>query len=180
MKRLVLAILAGTTLAGLATPAEAFWIARGWRGAAVGGVRAPIMAREAFLARCLRCAPAAALAGTAVAGAAMAETAAGTGSTGSASGAAPGPGAAVAPSKDAGTHVAQAGSGGAAQCAAGLPASSRIIYDASVRNMKGLDTLRDTVVAQTKSLVEAGKISEADARPAAEKAGTCLRMLATP
>jgi hypothetical protein len=109
----------------------------------------------------------------------MAETA-GTGSTGSASGAAPGPDAAGAPSKDAGTHVAQAGSGGAAHCAAGLPADSRIIYDASVRNMKGLDTLRDTVVAQTKSLVEAGKISEADARPAAEKAGTCLRMLATP
>jgi hypothetical protein len=53
-----------------------------------------------------------------------------------------------------------------------------MIYDAAVRNMKGIDTLRDTVVAQTRSLVMTGKISEADARPAAEKAGTCLRLLA--
>jgi hypothetical protein len=53
-----------------------------------------------------------------------------------------------------------------------------MIYDAAVHNMKGLDTLRDTVVAQTRSLVIAGKISEAEARPAAEKAGSCLRLLA--
>jgi hypothetical protein len=44
--------------------------------------------------------------------------------------------------------------------------------------MKGLDTLRDTVTAQTRSLVMSGKISQAAARPAAEKAGTCLRLLA--
>ena len=73
-----------------------------------------------------------------------------------------------------------AGAGSAAHCASGLPAEPRIIYGASIRNMKSLATLRDTVVAQTRSLVEAGKISEADARPAAEKAGTCLRVLATP
>jgi hypothetical protein len=65
------------------------------------------------------------------------------------------------------------------QCATGLPADSRMIYDASVRNMKSLDTLRDTVVAETRSLVMSGKISEADARPAAERAGTCLRLLAS-
>jgi hypothetical protein len=63
------------------------------------------------------------------------------------------------------------------QCAVGLPADSKMIYDAAVRNMKGLDTLRDTVVAQTRLLVLAGKISEVAARPAAEKAGTCLRLL---
>jgi hypothetical protein len=55
-----------------------------------------------------------------------------------------------------------------------------MIYDAALRNMKSLETLRDTVVAETRSLVETGRIPEAEARPAAEKAGTCLRLLAHP
>lgn len=55
-----------------------------------------------------------------------------------------------------------------------------MIYDASLRNMKSLETLRDTVVSETRSLVEAGRITELDARPAAERAGTCLRLLAHP
>ncbi|WP_201833555.1 hypothetical protein [Microvirga zambiensis] len=76
-------------------------------------------------------------------------------------------------------HADAATNPAADQCAMGLPADSRMIYDASVRNMKSLDTLRDTVVAETRSLVMSGKISEADARPAAEKAGTCLRLLAS-
>lgn len=63
-------------------------------------------------------------------------------------------------------------------CAKGLPADSRMIYDASVRNMKSIETLRDTVVAETKALVTAGKLAEASARPAAEAAGTCLKLLA--
>ncbi|MDR7039164.1 MULTISPECIES: hypothetical protein [Methylobacterium] len=182
MRRLVLTILAGATIAGFAAPADAFWVARGWRGVAVGGVARPALAREAYFARCWRCAPGAALAGSALAGAALAGTA--VAATNAAA-----PSAAAAPAEpvtatgaSAPKQMAQAGGGNpaAAHCAAGLPADSRIIYDASIRNMKSLETLRDTVVAQTRSLVEAGKISEADARPAAEKAGTCLRMLATP
>ncbi|GJE45791.1 hypothetical protein [Methylobacterium soli] len=175
MKRIVLALLVAGTAAGLATPADAFWVARGWRGGVVAGGGVPFAARAALLAHCWRCAPAAALAGGAVVGAAVVGTAP-----------APTPAAATAtalPAKAANTQVAQAGgagSGAAAHCASSLPADSKIIYDASIRNMKSLETLRDTVVAQTRSLVEAGKISEADARPAAEKAGTCLRMLATP
>ncbi|WP_336487368.1 hypothetical protein [Methylobacterium nigriterrae] len=187
MRRFVLPFLAAGALAGLAVPADAFWVARGWRGVAVGGVRAPILARGAYFPHCWRCAPAAAaLAGTAVAGTALAGAAvAGTAAAAAPTGMAPAPAPAeAAPQKAAGTQVAQAGGGGgsgaAAHCAAGLPADSRIIYDASIRNMKSLETLRDTVVAQTRSLVEAGKISEADARPAAERAGTCLRMLANP
>jgi hypothetical protein len=180
MKRIVLALLVAGTAAGLATPADAFWIARGWRGGVVAGAGGvPFAARAALLAHCWRCAPAAALAGGAVVGAAVVGTA-GAG----AAAPAPTPAAATAPpAKATNTQVAQAGgagSGAAAHCASGLPADSKIIYDASIRNMKSLETLRDTVVAQTRSLVEAGKISEADARPAAEKAGTCLRMLATP
>ncbi|WP_410824871.1 hypothetical protein, partial [Methylobacterium oryzisoli] len=77
------------------------------------------------------------------------------------------------------TQVAQANSA-STHCAAGLPADSKMIYDAAIRNMKSLETLRDTVVAETRSLVEAGRIPEAEARPAAEKAGTCLRLLAHP
>ncbi|MER2268801.1 hypothetical protein [Methylobacterium oxalidis] len=198
MRRLVVTLAAGAALAGLATPADAFWVARGWRGGvAAGGIRAPVLAREALLARCWRCAPAAAaLAGTALAGAAVAGAAAGTGSAAPPAGSsAP---AAAAPAQGSGSgsgsnsgaspQVVQAGGGAgggagnaaANHCAAGLPSDSRIIYDASLRNMKSLDTLRDTVVAQTRSLVEAGKLNEAEARPAAEKAGTCLRMLASP
>ncbi len=53
-----------------------------------------------------------------------------------------------------------------------------MIYDASVQNMKSLATLRETVTEQTRSLVMSGKIGEAGARPAAEKAGECLRLMA--
>jgi hypothetical protein len=76
-------------------------------------------------------------------------------------------------------QLAQANSA-STHCAAGLPADSKMIYDASLRNMKSLETLRDTVVSETRSLVEAGRITELDARPAAERAGTCLRLLAHP
>ncbi|KAB1068928.1 hypothetical protein [Methylobacterium planeticum] len=188
MRRIVRALAAIATVVGVATPADAFWVARGWRGGvAAGGFRAPFAARAALLAHCWRCAPAfpaAAIAGGAVVGAA----AVGTGAVGAVgapapAGAAPAAAPAAASGQAAGTQVAQAGGGGgaaAAHCAAGLPPDSKIIYEASVRNMKSLETLRDTVVAQTRSLVEAGKVSEAEARPAAEKAGTCLKMLANP
>ncbi|ACL57387.1 hypothetical protein Mnod_2416 [Methylobacterium nodulans ORS 2060] len=36
------------------------------------------------------------------------------------------------------------------------------------------------VVTETRSVAEAGRIGEADARPAAEKAGTCPKLLADP
>jgi hypothetical protein len=85
------------------------------------------------------------------------------------------PGAA-AEASDAGPLVLAAGE--ADSCAKALPPESRLIYDATVKNMRGTDTIRDTVVAQTKALVIAGKIPEANARPAAEAAGTCLRLLA--
>ncbi|MFO1149524.1 MAG: hypothetical protein U1E62_14200 [Alsobacter sp.] len=71
-----------------------------------------------------------------------------------------------------------AGAQAADSCAKGLSTESRMIYDATVRAMKGPSTIRDTVVAQTKALVMEGKIAEANARPAAEAAGACLRLLA--
>jgi hypothetical protein len=73
---------------------------------------------------------------------------------------------------------AAAGSPAAESCAKGLSTDSKMIYDATVKAMKGPATIYDTVVAQTKALVTAGKIAEPNARPAAEAAGTCLRLLA--
>ena len=177
------------SILGATSSAEAFWVARGWRGGvAVGGVRPPMVARDFYYPRCWRCAPvypAGALAGAALAGAAVGAAAA--------SAAAPMPmprppwhlrrphrprrqQARARPTP----AVAQAAAPNAAatQCARGLPADSKMIYDASVQNMKSLATLRETVTEQTRSLVMSGKIGEAGARPAAEKAGECLRLMA--
>jgi hypothetical protein len=195
MQRIALTFLAAALVAGAAAPAEAFWVARGWRGGvAVGGFRAPIVARDAFYPRCWRCAPvypAGAVAGAALAGAALGAAAAGAAApvamaspsapmpapppaaaAPDAAAAAPPPGNAPAATKVAAANPA------ADKCAQGLPADSKMIYDASIKAMTSLATLRDTVTSQTRSLVMSGKISQDAARPAAEKAGTCLRLLA--
>ncbi|MFE1598923.1 hypothetical protein [Methylobacterium sp. ID0610] len=182
MRRIGVSLLAATIGIGAAWPADAFWIARGWRGVAVGGVRAPLVAREAFLARCWRCAPALAAAAGVVGAGAVAAAPAAPAAAAPAGGAPDTTGSAnkpAAPDPAAPMQVAQANSA-STHCAAGLPADSKMIYDAALRNMKSLETLRDTVVAETRSLVEAGRLNEAEARPAAEKAGTCLRLLAHP
>ncbi|KMO30751.1 hypothetical protein VQ03_28200 [Methylobacterium tarhaniae] len=183
MTRIGMSLLAAAVGLGAAWPAEAFWVARDWRGIAVGGIRAPLVAREAFVGRCWRCAPflaaAPALAAAAVGTGAAVAAAPAPAAAPAAVPAAPAPAAGAAGKPAAPTQVAQANSA-STHCAAGLPADSKMIYDASIRNMKSLETLRDTVVAETRSLVEAGRLSEAEARPAAEKAGTCLRLLAHP
>lgn len=192
MGRIRAGLLAAAIGLGTAVPAEAFWVARGWRGVTVGGFRAPLAAREAILARCWRCAPiaggavavapahAAAPTGTATAApAAEAAPAEATSAEATSAKGAPTAGTSAGSTPAGRTQVAQANSA-STHCAAGLPAESKMIYDAALRNMKSLETLRDTVVAETRSLVEAGRIPEAEARPAAEKAGTCLRLLAHP
>jgi hypothetical protein len=184
-----LSILIAMSVLGATSSAQAFWVARGWRGGvAVGGVRPPMVAREVYYPRCWRCAPvypAGALAGAAMAGAAVGAAAA-SAPMQPAPSMAPAPAAPTAQASQASqaspanTAVAQAAAPNAAatQCARGLPADSKMIYDASVQNMKSLATLRDTVTEQTRSLVMSGKIGQAGARPAAEKAGTCLRLMA--
>jgi len=183
-----LSVMIAASVLGATSSAEAFWVARGWRGGvAVGGVRPPVVARDFYYPRCWRCAPvypAGALAGAALAGAAVGAAA------GAAAApmqpapimapAAPAPASQASQASQANTTVAQAVAPNAAatQCARGLPADSKMIYDASVQNMKSLATLRETVTEQTRSLVMSGKIGEAGARPAAEKAGECLRLMA--
>lgn len=75
------------------------------------------------------------------------------------------------------TVAAADGKAAADSCAKALPSDSRMIYDATVKAMKDGSTLRDVVTAQTRSLVMSGKIQRDNARPAAEAAGTCLKML---
>ena len=77
-----------------------------------------------------------------------------------------------------GVEAAASANSAAETCAKGLTADSRLIYDATVQNMKGPDSLRDTVTQQTKAMVMAGKLSRDNARPAAEAAGNCLKLLA--
>lgn len=63
-------------------------------------------------------------------------------------------------------------------CAKGLPAEPKLIYDATVQNIGSGGTIRDVVVAQTRSLVMSGKVSRSTARDSAETAGKCLELLA--
>ncbi len=76
----ILSFMIAASLMGATSSAEAFWVARGWRGGvAVGGVRPPVVARDFYYPRCWRCAPvypAGALAGAALAGAAVGAAAA--------------------------------------------------------------------------------------------------------
>jgi hypothetical protein len=74
------------------------------------------------------------------------------------------------------TRLAQASSPSAEQCAKGLPAESRLIYDASVKKLGGSASLRDVVTAQTRSLVFAGQVRQSTARSSAEAAGKCLQL----
>lgn len=62
-------------------------------------------------------------------------------------------------------------------CAAGLPSSPKQIYDGTVAGNPTPATARDAVVAQTKKLVSQGKLSMANARPAGEAAGNCVKLL---
>jgi hypothetical protein len=61
-------------------------------------------------------------------------------------------------------------------CAKALSPAARLIYDATAASQPPDSALRDVIAAQTRKLVMAGRIERAAARPAAEEAGTCLKM----
>ncbi|MFK8251106.1 hypothetical protein [Ancylobacter terrae] len=61
-------------------------------------------------------------------------------------------------------------------CAASLNASGKAIYAATLPGLSASTDLRAAVTASTRSLVQAGKVSMGDARPAAEAAGQCLQL----
>ncbi len=61
-------------------------------------------------------------------------------------------------------------------CTKALSPAARMIYDASAASLPPDSALRDVIAAQTRKLVMTGRIERAVARPAAEEAGTCLKM----
>ncbi len=62
-------------------------------------------------------------------------------------------------------------------CATGLSAAPKQIYEGTLAENPTAATARDIVVAQTKKLVSAGKLSMGDARSAGQAAGNCVKML---
>lgn len=60
------------------------------------------------------------------------------------------------------------------QCAAGLSADSKVIYDDVAPGVTADTDLRSLVTERTKALVMDGKIKMGDARSSAEAAGECL------
>lgn len=63
------------------------------------------------------------------------------------------------------------------QCAAGLSAESKTIYDAVAPTAASAPDLRAAITDATKSLVMAGKVNRSSAKGSAEAAGTCLAHL---
>jgi hypothetical protein len=184
MKRVLISLLIAASVTAVSDTAYAFWVAHGWRdGGIAGGLRPPLVARRFFFPSCQRCAP---VFPEGAAGAAFKGDAAGAATAARVLAPQPGaPGAFGAPpppespaSAPAPAPAKTAAASAADQCASGLSSDSKLIYDASVKNMKSIATLRNTVTARTRALVFAGKLSRSTAKAAAEKAGTCLRLLA--
>jgi hypothetical protein len=62
-------------------------------------------------------------------------------------------------------------------CAAKLPKESAAIYSNTVAQISPGVSIKDVVVGVTRSMVMAGRLSRANARPAAEAAGSCLELI---
>ena len=71
--------------------------------------------------------------------------------------------------------AASAGPADAEACAAGLSPQAKMIYDAVRGTSAGNMSLPNQVKAQTRHLVQSGRIALPDARPAAMAAGGCLK-----
>ena len=65
----------------------------------------------------------------------------------------------------------------ASECASGLNAESKVIYDDVAPQVSADTNLRDVVTSATKSLVMSGKVARSSARDSAEAAGACLEKL---
>src|SRR5258707_461120 len=63
------------------------------------------------------------------------------------------------------------------RCAAALPSAGKAIFDKSLPDVLAGKKIVDAVTASARSMVIGGVLQRADARPAAEAAGTCLKMV---
>jgi len=75
-------------------------------------------------------------------------------------------------------EIATGGRAAGDACAAALAPESRMIYDATVRNLGSAPTIRDVVAAQTRALVMQGKVHMSTAKSAAEATAPCLELVA--
>lgn len=66
---------------------------------------------------------------------------------------------------------------GATACAAGLSADGKLIYAKTAPEVTPTTDLKEAVTAVARSMVMGGQMSREVARPAAEAAGECLKML---
>ena len=71
---------------------------------------------------------------------------------------------------------ALAGQAEAKSCAAGLDANAMLIFNAALPQVVPGADLKGVVTDTAKSLVKAGAVPHADARPAAIAAGECLKL----
>ncbi|WP_046866505.1 hypothetical protein [Microvirga massiliensis] len=62
-------------------------------------------------------------------------------------------------------------------CAAKLSKEPAAIYSSTVAQISPGVSIKDVVVNVTRSMVMAGRLSRANARPAAEAAGNCLELI---
>lgn len=75
-------------------------------------------------------------------------------------------------------QLAAGGKAAGDACAAKLPAESRLIYDATVRNLGSAASIRDVVTEQTRALVMQGKVQMSTAKTSAEATAPCLELVA--
>ena len=77
----------------------------------------------------------------------------------------------------AGPLPALADQAAASACAAGLSADGKLIYDRTAPTVTPATDLREAVIAVARPMVMEGKMTREAARPAAEAAGECLKLL---
>ncbi len=81
----------------------------------------------------------------------------------------------VAPSVPA---TAAGGKAAGDACAQKLPPESKLIYDATVKNLGSAATIKDVVSTQTRALVMQGKVQMSTAKTSAEATAPCLELVA--
>ena len=62
-------------------------------------------------------------------------------------------------------------------CVAQLSPESKLIFEQSAPDVTGGADIKSTLESKTRTLVMAGKLARSDARPSAEAAGNCLKLL---
>jgi hypothetical protein len=73
--------------------------------------------------------------------------------------------------------LARADRAAANQCAASLPSAGKAIFDKSLPDVLAGKKIVDAVTASARSMVMGGVLQRAEARPAAEAAGSCLKLV---